>query len=615
MRSLRAYAAMALVAVLCLAAAAESAPREVAGKVEEVIVYRGQAMVSRMVPVDLPKGASEVAVPDLPQQVVQDSVFATAGDGVDVRAVRYRTRAVSQAPREEIRKIEKEIEDLQDKMAEIAMHKQVAAQGNAFLDKLENFVAPTAQTELTRGVLNAETLKTLTNFMMQTRSENADILLELEQQEEQVREDLELAQRKHRELTAGSTRTVREAVLFLESEREQDANVKLNYLVRQAGWDPIYNVRAANANESVELEYNAAIQQMSGEAWKNVKLTLSTASPVLTAEPPSLAPFWVSLTSQQAQQARMGDRKRLEEEYARYRGRVMEQARQRQVTLKSDEGQRAAWGMNLMASNAQAMELMAGKEITKTGEAAERRAEGMSVTYHLPGRISLESRSDTQMVRIADLELNGRFYRVATPVLTGFVYRQATITNDSDKALLEGPANMYLNGDFVGKSTVPMVARSQQFDMGFGLDPGLRASRELVERTEQTLGANREITFTYRLRIENFHGKAVKVRLYDRLPHAHGRQDMRVTLVDMSEELSDDSLYQEMERPKGILLWEIEVPAEASGADARRIEYTYKVEFDRSLSITTPEQAGQPDASRQFEEEFEQLERMRRKAH
>lgn len=615
MRTLRVWVAMAVVVCLWLAMVAESAPREVAGEVEEVILYRGQAMVSRKVPVDLPRGTSELIVPDLPQHIVQDSVFATAGDAVDVRAVRYRTRAVSEAPREEIRQVEKEMEDLQDELNAVSSQKQVATHGNSFLDKLENFVAPTAQTELTKGVLDAETLQTLTNFIMQSRSENADIVLKLKQKEDELKKKLELSQRKHRQLTAGSTRTVREAVLFLESPREQSAQIKLSYLVQQAGWDPIYNVRASNSSENVEIEYNAAIHQMSGESWKDVELTLSTASPVLTAEAPSLAPFWVSLTRQQAQQAQVSGGRRLGEQYARYRGQVMEQARQRQATSKGEVGQKAAWSMNMMASNAQAMELMAGKEVTKTGEAVERRAEGMSVTYHLPGRISLESRSDTQMVRIADLELKGHFYQVATPVLTGFVYRQGTITNDSDKALLEGPASMYLDGDFVGKSTVPMVARSQQFDMGFGLDPALRASRELVDRKEQTLGANREITFTYRLRLKNFREKPVEVRLYDRLPRAHGRQDMRVTMVETSDELSEDSLYQEIERPKGILRWEIKVSGNVSGADARKVEYTYTLEFDRSLAITTPEQAGQPGASQQFQEEFQQMEKMRRKAH
>lgn len=614
----RGFVLMAMAAVvLCVGGLAQGAVREVSGRVEEVTVYRGQALVTRAVPVDLPAGPSEVVVPDLPEQVVSDSVFATAGDGVEVRAVRYRTRAVREAPREEVRKLEQKIEEMKDELEAVTMKQQVATRSNEYLGKLENFVAPTAQMELTKGVLDAETLEKLTHFILEQRSKNSDTLLELSQKEEDIKEELELTQRKLNELTAGASRTVREAVLFLEAESQKSAEVRLSYLVRQAGWDPSYNIRGSSGADTVEVEYNAGIHQVSGEPWKEVKLTLSTASPVLTADPPALAPFWVTLAPQQQVQVQVSDRRQLEERYHQFRGQVMEQARQRQAAAGRAQGERAAWTMNFFASNVQAMEMMSDSDIIKTTQAGVRRAEGLSVTYRIPGRISLDSRADTQMVRIAELDLKSRFYHVATPVLTSYVYREAEIANDGDLALLEGPASVYLDGGFVGKSTVPMVAKGQEFNMGFGLDPALRASRELLERTEQTMGANREITFTYRLRLENFRQKPVDVRLYDRLPHARGDRQLRVTLGEMSDELSDDPLYREMERPRGILCWDVTVPAGASGAEARKVEYTYTVEFDRSLGITTPaggpQGAGQPAG--ELQQEFEELRRMKRKAH
>ena len=604
---------MTLIALaLWVSVPAPGATKESSGRVEEVTVYRGQAMVTRVVPADLPEGPSEIVVPDLPEQVVSDSVFATAGDGVEVRAVRYRSRAIRQAQRDEVRKLEQKIEDLQDEIDSLDMDEEVVEAAIEYLDKLENFVAPTAQAELTKGVLDADTLEKLTHFILKERKDSSDRLVEVRHQTEDLKKELELAQRRLRELTAGASRTLREAVLFLEAEREMAAEVKLSYLVQQAGWDPSYNVRGGSASDAVEVEYNAAIHQVSGEAWEDVKLTLSTASPVLTAEPPTLAPFWVELSPQQQQQA--ADRRRLGEQYQQFRGQVRQQARQRQAAARAEQGQQAAWSMNYFANNLQAMEMMAGKELIKTSQAAEKEVEGLSVTYHLPGRISLDSRADTQMVRVGKLELKSRFYHVAMPVLTSYVYREAEITNDSELALLEGPASMYLDDDFVGKSTLPMVATAQQFNMGFGLDPALRASRELVDREEQTMGANREITFTYRLRLENFREEPVEVRLYDRLPQARGGRDMRVTLGEMSDKLCDDPLYLEMERPRGILCWNITVPAGASGANARRVEYSYTVEFDRQLSIATPDKGpGQP--SQELQREFEELQRMKRKAH
>ena len=46
-----------------------------------------------------------------------DSLFAEGSEGIDVRAVRFRSRAVSQEPREEVRTIDRDIEATNEKIA------------------------------------------------------------------------------------------------------------------------------------------------------------------------------------------------------------------------------------------------------------------------------------------------------------------------------------------------------------------------------------------------------------------------------------------------------------------------------------------------------------------
>lgn len=68
---------------------------------------------------------------------------------------------------------------------------------------------------------------------------------------------------------------------------------------------------------------------------------------------------------------------------------------------------------------------------------------------------------------------------------------------------------------------------------------------------------------------------------------------MRVELVSTGEhELSDDSRYRQSERKKGILRWEVEAPAQAIGPQAFGLEYKFRLEFDKQMSI-----AGMPVAS------------------
>ena len=88
----------------------------VPGKVVAVTLYRTQATVTRTVPVEAAAGPVELLVSGLPQHTVPESLFAEAGPGIEVRAVRFRTRAVKDEPRPEVRKLEDQIEAVQAKI-------------------------------------------------------------------------------------------------------------------------------------------------------------------------------------------------------------------------------------------------------------------------------------------------------------------------------------------------------------------------------------------------------------------------------------------------------------------------------------------------------------------
>ena len=91
---------------------AAQAPK-VTSKIERVTLYRGQAQVTRAIPVEGDAGGLEIVVGNLPEQVVPGSLFAEGDDAVEIRAVRFRTRAVGEEPREEVRKLDEQIRDVQ----------------------------------------------------------------------------------------------------------------------------------------------------------------------------------------------------------------------------------------------------------------------------------------------------------------------------------------------------------------------------------------------------------------------------------------------------------------------------------------------------------------------
>ena len=89
--------------------------------------------------------------------------------------------------------------------------------------------------------------------------------------------------RQREELTGGARREIREAVLFVEKCDDAKHSLRIGYLVNNCGWSPAYTFRAAGDRKQVAVECNAIITQTTGEDWSDVKLTLSTASPALSA--------------------------------------------------------------------------------------------------------------------------------------------------------------------------------------------------------------------------------------------------------------------------------------------------------------------------------------------
>ncbi|MBC8869992.1 MAG: mucoidy inhibitor MuiA family protein [Planctomycetes bacterium] len=600
-----------LLVALATPNAASAQPTTEVGKVTTVTLYRGQALVTREIPLKAGQGAIEIVVGDLPERVVSDSLFAEGSPGIDVRAVRFRSQAVGEEPREEVRKLDEAIKEANEKAELLRKTQELLGKQTTYLDQLEGFVAPTAKTELSKGVLDAEALEKITTFSFQKREEILTKQVENEKETKALEEQLSLLQRKRAELTDGSSHNAREAVVFVEKEADAPESISLSYLVESCGWSPSYTFRAGADRAEVAVECNALIHQMTGEDWGGVELTLSTASPAISAAAPGLAPFPVSLKStgeqqgeQQAQQAKQADLA-VQAKSIRTRQQSAIMGFQNTLDLTSNIG--ANWDVNAAANDFQSLELVNPRAALQALKLdSEGPDDGPSLSYRLAAPVSLASRSDQQMVRILQTNLASTFHHIATPVLTSYVYREAKLTNTSEEDMLGGPITVYLNGSFVGRGEIPTVARGQTFVVGFGADPQLRARRELADRTDSVQGGNRELSFQYRLVVENYKDQPVNVSVFDRLPHTERAADVRINLDELEDALSDDKLYLRRERPKGIVRWDIEVAANAMGENARLIEYGYTVEFDRSFQLT----AAASDSPEQ-RQEFEQLQRAR----
>jgi len=358
-------------------------------------------------------------------------------------------------------------------------------------------------------------------------------------------------------------------------------------LVDKANWKPSYSFRGNRKTNLVKLEFNATIQQVSGENWNDVKLTLSNGSPTLSSVVPGLSPFRVSLTYGSENANSYGNYDNLASQTKNI-GDKLSKAYQQQRSAKSfDESKESNWAMNKAANEYQNLELSAGDtDIQVLQKKTKEEVSFPSVNYDLNGNVSLPSRNDNQILRVNTAELPAKFYVMATPIFTNYVFTESEIENNSFEVLLEGPVETYLDNRFVGRAEISNVFKGQSFVVGFGVDSQVKTKRELVSKTEKVLGGNKELTFTVRISLANFSKSNTELRVLDRIPVADEKENFRVTFDPKNFPLSTDEAYLLYEKPRGILRWDVSLVPETTGAKAKVLEYSYKLEYDKNSRIS-----------------------------
>ena len=578
-----------ILAAVLMAVAATVASADVpttTGTISKVTVYRGQALVTRTVSVDLPPGASELIVKDLPAMIVPESIYAQTSDDTKVLSVRYREKAVSEDTRQEVKQLDEQIEDVQHKLkyAE-SEQKHIDTQWQMY-EKLKDFTIAATGSDLGRGLLTFEPLNNLTELIEKKGGEYFKKKMELDDKIDGLKKEQDLLSRKRGELVAGQSRTEREAVLFISGSGGKKVAIELNYLVGGANWQQQYNLRANPEKSNVLVEYNAVVNQTSGEDWDGVALSLSTAEPTMVAAAPVLETMFVALsmpaqTQQAGPQAFIG----------------AAQARQYQESRKANirKGIAANTELNELAINNQTFLFNAGqKELQEFQQqmAEISRVEGISVTYDLPGRLTLPSRSDQQLVTIASITAKSDFTLIATPLLTDYVYLQADLLNDSQTVLLPGQASMFRDGQFVGRSRLPQVTIGERFTAGFGIDSQVQVARELENKRTRIQGGNRIDTYDYRITLSNYKNKPVELQLLDRLPYTDD-SSIKIELEKTEPQLSTNSEYLRTARKKGILRWDLKLAPNTIDQDATVVKYSFTMEYDRNMQIE-PRRTGRP---------------------
>jgi len=572
------------------AAIAGDAPKTASSRIVAVTVYQPNALVSREVDVPEGTGLMELIVTPLPEAASDGTLYSEGTENIRVLTTRYRNRAVKEDTREEVRKLDAEQRKLKAESQKIEADMKALDQNMGLLTKLEDFTKATTEKATDKGNLNSDSAIALAKYVMEERANRAKEKIDFQQKLEANAEQVAFVARQLQELAAGSTKTERDAVIVVDKKNAAAGKVRLNYLVTQATWRPQYKLRAGKDKDPVQVEYLAAVSQQSGEDWKDAKVTLSTAQPMLNSSPPELKTLEFTVLArggmppggQPVPNLPGGPQGQAPADFQK-------QARDLRSKGASEYNKKmeVAGGkfINDAAALEQCLDLFNPRDDRLArGRQTDDGREGQSVTYHLNTKLSVPSRMEEQVIEVARLEMVPDYFYKAVPVLSAHVYRLANLTNKSQYVLLPGEATTYLGTDFVGQMNMPLVAIDEQFTAGFGVDPALRVQRQMMDKSRETKGGNQVLKFEYRILVSSYKAEPVSVQVWDRLPHAEA-ETAGVSLVKTEPEVSTDALYLREERPNNLLRWDLKVDPTMNGEKAKAVKYEFKLEMDKQMMV------------------------------
>ncbi|KAL5636429.1 hypothetical protein ACGC1H_000407 [Rhizoctonia solani] len=506
--------------------------------IESVTVFQSnRAEVKRRVKIDLKSGQNHIRIERLPNGVYEDSIRV---DGTGAAVI---FDVVYHAPSHDRDRSSTATTSLRCALEALQKECSIARQQSEFLGNYGK--------SLDSKSINTEDVQRFLDMFGSRQLATVKRIQELDTQIDKAREELNDAERKEFEDARGAQRGTAITVTVL-AEADGLAELMLTYVVSDASWTPLYDVRASIAKtpegtSTIALHYRASITQTTGENWPDVALILSTASPQLGSSVPKLSPWRVGIPAPVTRPPwrSSGAFGPTSPAYIptspTYSPTSPCFTPQESVMTPYD-----APGVTYRAYGQPTMAIRQAR-VESTGV--------LNTTFGIAGRSDIPSDEGSHKVVIAVLDLQADLEWICVPREKESVFLMCKVVNSSDFTLLPGEASVFTDNNFVSKTRIEHVSPNESFKTSLGVDSALRVTYPTAKNLKRTATQAGFSFMTKEKRSISAHSQRITIRNSRKAP-------VSVGILDHVPVSTDASLRVNVTTPK-----ELDVAALASSSE------------------------------------------------
>ena len=541
--------------------------------ITQAVVYNDRVEVIRSYKNTYQPGEYQVKLLDLPSALDDNSVRASGQGtaGVKINAVKIESVFLDTTTNFKYKVLEDSVDQLKEQVKVYDDRFFLLQKEADYLEKIKNAstaVSVGREAEKPKAPSVAEWMNLYTFYDARYEAINKE-MRGIEKSKKSLQAKLDALQKRLNKIAGTANLTKKNVTINFRVLEAGTLNLNLSYMMMGASWHPQYDIRVSPDDKKVEFTYYGVIYQNTGEDWKDVRVTLSTAQPSVSGSMPALSPWYVDVYQQYYQKGAASKRAK---QNATYFNDGLSGQQMSQVPAPAAEQMAVTGGFN--AGYGAAMSGVVNTSVAASDVAFS----GTSYVFVTPGENNIPSDGEPHKIPIAFETLDAEFEYSAAPRLKQYAYLKGKVKNTTEYPFIAGDINVFFGNNFVGTSSINSIIPSEKFDVSLGIDEGLKVTRQKVkDLTEGTKKVKR--TYGYKITVKNLKKDKNIITVNEQYPVSKNDK-IKVKLVSPKFD-SPEAEFGIKEKANGMIEWKFQI--EPQGKQELELEYIIEYSSDAGI--------------------------------